>query len=135
MKESTEFIAKHEATKVGSFCSRDLNSPRAFRKVFSKATLGVMGAACGLSSNWLLVRQQGDISGIFIINRLVPTSPGSVCSCSAFSYHPPPGWVGGSKPQQNNSKIHVRIPGGTRTLIAELVDCFSFDSALSHFPN
>ena len=90
MKESTEFIAKHEATKVGSFCSRDLNSPRAFRKVFSKATLGVMGAACGLSSNWLLVRQQGDISGIFIINLLIPASLGSVSSWSV-SLLPLPG--------------------------------------------
>ena len=76
--------------KAGSFCSKDLNSPRAFRKVFSKATLGVMGAACGLSSDWLVVGQQGDISGIFIIHLLIPASLGSM-SLWSVSLFPLPG--------------------------------------------
>ena len=50
--------------------------PGGFRGRFLKATFGVRVAACGLSSDWLVVRYQGEVSGILIIN-MVPTSLGS----------------------------------------------------------
>ena len=46
-------------------------------RFFLKAIFGVRVAACGLSSDWLVVRLQGDVSRILIINLLVPTSLGS----------------------------------------------------------
>ena len=51
----------------------------AFREGFLKAMYGIVygSAACGLFSDWLVLRQQGDVLEILTINLLVPTSLGS----------------------------------------------------------
>ena len=41
------------------------------------------------SSDWLVVRSQDGVPGIYL---LVPTTLGSSFLCSAWSYHAPPGW-------------------------------------------
>ena len=56
VKGSAAFIAGHQARRMGSSCSKDQNSPMASREGFLKVTFGVRAAACGLSSDWLVVR-------------------------------------------------------------------------------
>ena len=55
-----------------------------------KATFRVRVAACGLCPDWLVVRQQGDVSRILTINLLDPSRLGSMCLWSACSHHTPP---------------------------------------------
>ena len=51
-RESTAFIAGHQARRMDSLCSKDLN----FQGRVLKVTLGAKGAAPAFSSNWLVVR-------------------------------------------------------------------------------
>ena len=93
VKKSAAFVAGHpawrQARRTGSSCSKDPNSLMAFRGGFLKARWG-RGLRGVWSihihpSDWLVVREQDDVSGILIISLLVPTSLGSTCWWSAGS--------------------------------------------------
>ena len=147
IKEIKVFISGCQARRMGSSCSKDLNSLMAFREGFLKATFRVRVAAHGLSSDWLVVRWQGDVSGILTINLPVPTSLGSTVLVSVRS-PPPPGWR--SCFLQNKSKICVGLLCISleeelglcfitdllfKLSLLFLLDSFSFVSVFPHFPN
>ena len=52
VKENILFIRGHQARRMDSLCSKDLN----FQGRVLKVTLGAKGAAPAFSSNWLVVR-------------------------------------------------------------------------------
>ena len=54
--------------------------------------LEVRVAAHGLSSDWLVMMWQDDVSGISVIDLLIPTSLGAVCLWPACSHSSLPGW-------------------------------------------
>ena len=94
VKEITVLISGCQARRMGCSCSKDLSgkdfqrqysgwsSPVALREGLSKTTFWVRVAAHKLSSDWLMVRWQGDVLGILIITLLVPTSLGSTVRVS-----------------------------------------------------
>ena len=63
-KDSIYCFVQCQARKMGGSCSKDPNSLMAFRKVFLKTIFWLRVAASEFSSDSLMVRQQGDISGI-----------------------------------------------------------------------
>lgn len=56
MKESIAFIEGCQARRMGSSCSKDLNSLMTCREGFLKVTFGIGIVACGLSSNQSVVK-------------------------------------------------------------------------------
>ena len=70
-------------------CSKDPNSQMIFKEKFYRQNLQGVLQDMWPSSDWLVVRSQGGVPGIYL---LVPTTLGSSFLCSAWSYHAPPGW-------------------------------------------
>ena len=65
-------------------------APRWFsRKTFYRQNFQGVLQDTWPSSDWLVVRSQGGVPGVCF---LVPASLVSPSLCSAWSYHPPPGW-------------------------------------------
>ena len=82
VKESTAFMAGHQAGRMGSSCSKDLNSPVAFREGVLKSVWRRVLQGCGqLVHSSRIGWHQGEVSSI--INLLVSTSLGSMFLRSA----------------------------------------------------
>ena len=69
--------------------SKDQNSQMIFKEKFYRQNLKGVLQDTWPSSDWLVVRSQGGVPGIYL---LVPTSLVSPFLCSAWSYHAPHGW-------------------------------------------
>ena len=80
VKESAAFTAGHQARRMGSSSSKDLNSLMAFSEEVLKALGGRGRRVCDkLVHDSRIGWHQGEVSGI--INLLVSTGQG-LCSCS-----------------------------------------------------
>ena len=64
VNESTLLIVGHQVRRTGSSSLKDPEFLMDFRQWCLEAKFGLRGAACGLSSNWLVLRYLGDVLGM-----------------------------------------------------------------------